>query len=459
MAARTWTRRGLLHIATLAGAGAVLAACQPKVVEKEVVKEVTKVVEVTAAAPKGTPVIRFTTDWYGGVRGELTNQFLSEWKDKVHPDVSIAYEPCPRVQDRLRVEFAAGTQPDVMYFVPELFAAYGNQLLVLEDFYAQADSKWKDDVWGWNELYRVNGKRVSVPYHHFLWSPMINVDLFKKAGVPMPWEYKHKDKWWNWDDFVESCRAIDRLGEDIYGYDIGGNSTYMQWGPWIMTNGGKYIDPEYPAFGQRVVSGLSTPASVEAFKFVASMHCDTKIAIPVDLQRTLAQSLQVSPFYAGKIGAAQTTSEAGIIKAKMNAHRVVMPRSPRTGTGYNQAGSHPHVASAKTKYPQACWDFMVFLDSSWAQKLIGQRETLPGLKSLLNAPDYYKEFPPIAREALLTGINDAAGHPLPGAFQNFEEWRHDVEAIAMDMMLCKIPADQAIAEMEKTAVSVLARSS
>ena len=474
------SRREMLRLAGVAGMGAVLAACAPRVVEKVVEKEVTRQVEVEkvvketfqvekvvqqtvvvekqvmVAAPKGKPVLRFTTDWYGGARGDLTNLFLAEWKDNVNPEVSIAYEPCPRVQDRLRVDFAAGTPPDVMLFAPELYASFGEQLLVLDDFWAQADPKWKDDTLGWDPSFRYEGKLVAVPFQHNIWAPMINVDLFEQAGVPMPWEYSHKDKWWDWDDLVETCRAIDELGDDIYGYDLGGNSTYMQWGPWIMTNGGQYVDPEWPEFGQTVKSTLDTPAATEAITFVASMHCDTKVAIPIETARTMQTSLNVSPFFAGKVGVAQTTSEGGIRNAKMNAHRVVMPRSPKTGTGCQHQGNCPHVAYQKTQYPQECWDFMAFLDGTWAQKENGMRGgAMPGLKSVLADPDYYADFPAIAREALLTSADE--NKCLPGGFINFEEWRKDVEAIAMDMLLCNIPAAQAIAEMQETGSAILAR--
>ena len=232
------SRRRFLLYAGATGGAAALAACAgtPQVVEVE--KEVTRIVEGTpevvvvketvevVKAPEGKPTIRYTTDWYGGVRGDLTNQFLAKWKDEVHPDITIAYEPCPRVQDRLRVEFAAGTPPDVMLFAPELFASFADQLLVLDPFWEAAPQEWKDDVLGIDPSYYLDGHLLGVPFQHNIWSPMINVDLFEEAGVPMPWEYDHEgDKWWDWNDLVETARAIQALADDTYGYDVGGNST------------------------------------------------------------------------------------------------------------------------------------------------------------------------------------------------------------------------------------------
>ncbi|MGQ9555009.1 MAG: ABC transporter substrate-binding protein [Anaerolineae bacterium] len=460
------TRRRFLRMVAVTSGGVTLAACAPKNegVEKEaataIEKKETAVVEPIATpqpAPVGRVSIRFTTDWYGGVRGELTNQFLAKWKDEVHPDIAVAYEPCPRVQDRLRVDFAAGTPPDVMLFAPELFASFGEQLLVLDEFWAAADQAWKDDTLGWDPTFYFNGRLVAVPFQHNIWQPMINLDLFEQAGVKMPWEYDHNgDKWWDWNDFLETAIAIGGLGDDVYGCEIlVGGSSYMSWGPWIRSNGGEYVRPPWPAYGEKVKSALNEPQAVEALTFYTDLVCKHKVAIPPDVARSMTETLQVSPFFAGKVGIAQVTSEGGIRRAKMNAHRVVAPRSPRTRYARYHQGNCPHVAWNKTQYPEACWQLMKFLDSPWAQKEIGLKGGgMPGLKSVLADPDYYQDFPAIAREALLVGAKE--NECLPGAFLNFEEWRKDVEAIAMDMLLCKIPVEQGIQEMHDTAERILA---
>ncbi|MBM3187181.1 MAG: extracellular solute-binding protein [Chloroflexi bacterium] len=459
MEAKHLNRRGFLRAAGVAAAGVAVAACQPAVVEVEKVVKETVVVEkeVMKEAPAGKPIIRFTTDWYGGTRGALTNQFLAKWKDEINPDVVIAYEPCPRVQDRLRVDFAAGSPPDVMLFAPELYASFGDQLLVLDDFWADADPAWKDDTLGWDPSFYFNGKLVAVPFQHNIWSPGINVDLFQQAGVPMPWEYDHDgDKWWNWEDFAQSAIAISKLGDDIYGTEVDGSS-YMVWGPWIRCNGGEYVRPPWPQYGENVVSALDEPEAVEALTFLYDVVCTHQCAIRPDQVQAMRETLQVSPFYAGKVGITRSVGEGSIIRAEgLNAHRVVMPRPVGKKKSDNHQGNCPHVAWEKTQYPQACWDFMVFLDSTWAQTEIGvQGGAMPGVKSALLNPKYYSEFPPIAREALLVGANENTC--LPGAFVNFEEWRKDVEAIAMDMLLCKMSAAEAIQEMHQTANMVLAK--
>ncbi|MGQ9553530.1 MAG: ABC transporter substrate-binding protein [Anaerolineae bacterium] len=465
------SRRGFLHIAGAAGGAAVLAACvatpAPQVVKETVVVEETVVVKETVEvvkAPAGQPVIRFTTDWYGGVRGELTNQFLAKWKDEVHPDITIAYEPCPRVQDRLRVEFAAGTPPDVMLFAPELFAAFADQLLVLDPFWETADPAWKESVLGIDPSYYWDAHLVGVPFQHSIWGFAINTDLFEKAGVPMPWEYDHDgDKWWDWNDFLASAKAIQGIEEGIYGADVGGN-TYMHWGPWIRTNGGEYVRPPWPKPGEAVKSALSEPEAAEALTFLYNVQCKENAAIPRDVLVSLAESLQISPFYAGKVGIIQSAGEVSMRRAHeesgFNGHRVATPRSPRTKYGKHHQGNCPHVASAKTAYPEACWELMYFLDGEWCQGENGlQGGAMPGLKSLLYNSEYMDKFmagfPEIAREALqqCAEENDC----LPGCFPNFEEWRDEVEAIAQDMSLCKIPVEQAIVEMDTVANSILSR--
>ena len=234
----------------------------------------------------------------------------------------------------------------------------------------------------------------------------------------------------------------------------------MQWGPWNRSNGGESVRPPWPAHGEAVTSALAEPEAVEALEFVTGLMCTHDAAIPVDVQREMAQTLQVSAFFAGKVGIAQTTSEGGILRAReetgFNGHRVVTPRSPRTKYARHHQGNCPNVAAGKTQWPKECWDLMYFLDSVWCQREIGlQGGAMPGLKSIYDDPDYYSEFPDIARESLKVSAEE--NECLPGLFPNFEEWRHEVEAIAMDMFLCQVPVDEAVAEMDSVANMILAR--
>jgi len=141
----------------------------------------------------------FTKKWWGGIKTEF---------EKEHPDVTVQLEPINGGYDdiinKLSLLYRSpATAPDIAQMATptvDQFASSG-YLLPLDKYLATA-SWWKkfppaiqsEGAWQ-GKTYSVNtGENDSQLYY--------NIPMFKKVGLPVPWQPK------SWDDILNAARVI-----------------------------------------------------------------------------------------------------------------------------------------------------------------------------------------------------------------------------------------------------------
>jgi multiple sugar transport system substrate-binding protein len=210
MLTRRLARREFLVASGLATAATLLAACQPKVVEKivketvevqvekvvaqtvvvEKEKEVTKVVEkekVVEKAVTNTPAPRAAVTI-------VTQHGGPDWPDTLAKTFEEKYAPY-KVQtisgdtNTLMAMLAAGQQLDV-YITNGVDCAYDvlrRLPLNLDPYFAVSQVFKEDDILSVNDYYKVHGSRYGIAKD---WSPdypvYIRKDYFDEAGVTVP---------------------------------------------------------------------------------------------------------------------------------------------------------------------------------------------------------------------------------------------------------------------------------
>ena len=249
------SRRSMLRVsAGLAGA-ALLAACAPKVtpmvvketviVEKEVQKEVTKVVEVqkevtkqvekvvTATPAEVKPVkILMWDDWYapdaaGTPRAKFYDALYEDFRAK-NPNIEIEHQP-PAAATEIRKAFiaahASGTAPDVFGVYPPSMNPYIEQgfLLLLDEYVNNweykdlvVDALWYDAL--------VNGHYYGVPGSFYGMTLAWRKDLFAKEGLTRAPK--------NWDELVQFGKKLTKPDKKQYGFGLLG----MAWASWYWEN-------------------------------------------------------------------------------------------------------------------------------------------------------------------------------------------------------------------------------
>lgn len=453
------TRRAFLRFVAGTAAMASLAACQPKivketaVVEKPVEKIVKETVVVEKAVPaKGRVMLRFLNKWGSGIRRTLIDGFLDEWAEK-HPEIGIVFEPVADFDRRLPVLMAAGETADVMLFFQIQMSMFHHLTMDLTpffendpevDFPGEGDlMKVPEDV-GW-----IEGKVKAIPFQFNMIASGINIDLFEKVGVPMPWEHDHDgDKWWNWDDYLEAAIAINELGDDIWGctYSLSHEQGLYNW---TYSNGGKFMDLD------KMVGTWNTPEVIEAQKFAVDMRCKYGCMMNPDEHSAMAASLGIDPFFAGKVGITDRCDLAPLRESGLNGCQVAWCRSPRTKKAAGVISCHFHVMSKDTPYPDEAWEFMKFLSSFESQKKIAMSGTCEPVRvSVWEDQEYQEGWPgnPVTAEARTDNLKNYGFTPNPRGYQ---EWKDEMNVLWGEVLRCEKTVEEQVVAVDKMTTELL----
>lgn len=294
------TRRSLLKYAGIAGV-ALLAACQPKTVEKvvekvvtkEVVKEVEKKVEVPkevtkivekekivektvvvekAAPPKisGTFWIIQKQDFFPDMNAWFRNECIRFCKEKGWP-LDITYEAgytggTPFLE-KLAASAAAGTPADLMMHsegITEL-----RRLLIIDpvsDVVEKVIAKWGDASARQKFDYILDGVWYAVPYFQRSDGGWFQRPAFEAKKIDIQKIRLYPELW-------EACLEVSDPSKQLYGWGVTinrcGDGDWFRgrvqhgWGAYIQDKTGQYVT-------------IDTPEMVEAMTVMTNLYKDKK---------------------------------------------------------------------------------------------------------------------------------------------------------------------------------------
>lgn len=428
------TRRKLLRYGGLGSAALIVAACQPKVVEKivekEVTKEVEKVVKETVIV-QGTPQVvekLVTVEASTPAPKEKIKLSISWWGP---PDQTVAYEM--QVQDyhekNPHVEFeiiwpgqasdyvakiltlaGAGETPDVILtentsasggrFGP--FAAFG-ALGDLTDRAAAANITKDQYVAGSWEGSSFEGKLYGIPYVMNAMTLYSNLEMLEAKGLPTPRELDEKGEW-TYDKFLEYAQAFADVDNHIYGFAA------YRWAcsPFIWMFGGQEISDD----GTKMM--LNDPKTVAGFE--AHYHLMTKYNVMPTEQ--VAQGLngmhgmftaQQSPFYIG--GNWDLNMFWNNNKFRWENSRWFS--GPAGLFAWTNAGQW--CMSSQTKYPEEAWEVLQTCTSDEGLRLatVTKLGRTPAKMSVVEEY-YYRTWPDINVKAFVDMFPYGRARPFEG---------------------------------------------
>ncbi len=161
--------------------------------------------------------------------------------------------------EKVVMAFSSGRIPDLLELGSTWigkFAAEG----MLEDL-SDAVSDIKPHLMMW-ELATYKGRIYGIPWLVGSRVLFYNRDLFKRAGL----DPLHPPQ--TWDDLIKCARAIDALGEDIYGFGLNAGERYIlykKFMPFAWSAGGRILNHDQ----SRCV--INSPENLEALKFYVSL--------------------------------------------------------------------------------------------------------------------------------------------------------------------------------------------
>jgi multiple sugar transport system permease protein len=350
------------------------------------------------------------------VVASLVDQFLQK---NPHVQITRINAGSDDFDSKLKTMMAAGTPPDVFYLPPENLADLASMKLIepIDDRFAKEPDSWKNDFFpilldGFRydtvkQRVGPGGKLYGLPKDFTTAGFYVNVDLFNKAGVPVPY------KGWTWDEFQADMKKITALsnspgfeGRDVYG------GFFQIWPATlrniIWTYGGDFFGPG----GFRDVT-LDSPQSQQALQMIVRTRLvDKTVYNPTGIAREGGEE-----FFNGNIGCIGPIGRwmAPRYKSITTFKWDVVP-IPYQTTRASQMYYTAWTMSSQTKYPDECYQLMKFLSSRQGQ--IAQARlglAVPCLKSVAYSPDFLSPpgFPKINTQLYLDAMQYARLQQTP----------------------------------------------
>jgi multiple sugar transport system substrate-binding protein len=312
-------------------------------------------------------------------------------------------------QDKLKVDIAAGTAPDVFWLPGTDIADFAKAGLIMNireeaaktehsdaDFYAgpmesltvdpDTGATSPDFLWG-------------VPRDVSTFALYMNLDLIQAAGVDDPRELAAAGEW-DWDAFEATSKAITDLGDGNKGFGAGG--WWANWGYFVHSAGGGFFNED------RTACALDSDESVAGLEYLKGLY-DNGYGVPFGEDAEPGfKAGQVGMFINGRWatpGAREITDFAWDV--------VELPTGAVEGRNWQFWGAY--VVNAETANPAAAWKLVQELTSADVQGQISELGANIPSRVSADATEKFLTFsPPANNQAFLNGIanNPVAEGPL-----------------------------------------------
>src|SRR4051794_28217876 len=353
---------------------------------------------------------------------QLVDRYMVE-----HPNVQI--QRINAGQDfraKVKTMMAAGTAPDIFYLPPDTFPQWASLGLVkpIDDLIkhdieagGEQTKKQYDDFFPIiMDAYRYDAKTNRIGSGPLFGLPKdfttavmyVNLDLFEKAGVRVPYEG------WTWDEFEAACKRITALsntpeyaGRKVYGasFDLWPDTLRQT----VWNFGGDFFGKSFDDVT------LAEPGSQEAMEFIRRSRFDDKFTY----NNTGVSTEGKQEFYSGNIGCIgpygrwMTPRYASISNFKWDVVPVPYKRKEDRAS---QIFYTAWAMSAKTPCPDECFALMKFLcggAGAVEQSRLGL--AIPPLKSVAYSKDFLEPpgLPKFHAQIFLDAIQYARLQQVP----------------------------------------------
>jgi multiple sugar transport system substrate-binding protein len=313
---------------------------------------------------------------WGNAGEQKVNQDSFARFNQVFPNVKVEYEPiAENFQTTMKADFAAGTNPDVLYIDTSLMTALApnEQLLDLKPVMDQTGVKLDDYIGQLSEIFIEDDKVYALPKDFGALALFFNDELAQKAGV----DPKSVKTWDDWKAAAQKLTTNGVIGQCV-AFEV------QRLGALMLQKG---VQPV-----QDGKANLTDPKAAEALQFWADLYKNKQATTAKEIGagwcgEALAQ---------GKVGMAL---EGGWVAPFMATeypdikYTAIPIPTPPDGKQASLVFTNGWGAAASTKYPQAAAALVLYLTSPENQKPIMETGfALPTVKSLLNDP-YFQSHP------------------------------------------------------------------
>lgn len=336
--------------------------------------------QISAAPRRAQDAVTVTFTGWGAQEEDEGVQSAVKQFESEQSAVKVKWQQIPDVPQGTYTQtfltnVAAGTQPDTAFVMSDVYQSFAQQGVLMDitdlvtkdpllgkpDYFIEPQEKNRSaDAKGrWHGI----GSTWVAPHIYY------NADVLAKAKVTPP-GFKDEEIW-DWDTFVANAKqlTVDANGKhpDDSGFDKDNIQTWgVQWPMWwvplisaVYANGGEYFDKG----GSEVK--LDSPEAMDAMQKLQDLifkhHVSPDAAAMSSLGMTNAQMLE-SGRLAMAIDGSWALSSIYKIKAPLGTGAL-----PKLKTAASLMQAHFHAVMAKTKNPDAAWQWLRFLNTPFYQ--------------------------------------------------------------------------------------------
>ncbi|NUP47365.1 MAG: sugar ABC transporter substrate-binding protein [Catenulispora sp.] len=315
-----------------------------------------------------------------------------------HPDITIDIQVTPNADywTKLQTAAASGTAPDVFWMNGPRVGLYAGQkqLLSLSDKPGFDNTPFPKAL---NDVYTLDGKQYAMPKDFDTVGLWYNKKLFDAAGV------KYPDATWTWQNVIDAAQKLNDPGKGVWGI-ASPDWTQENLFNTMLQAGGSAISAD------KKKSGFDDPKSLAGLQYALDFVTKYKVS-PTAQQMTDTQPDQL--FASGKV-AMFTDGDYDLPEYKgaagLDADVAPLPAGPdgKKATVINGLGN---VIYAKTKHPEAAWEWVKYLGSKEANEIQAKTGTVIPAYNGLSA-EWVASAPQYHLQVFIDQLNDAVPYPV-----------------------------------------------
>ncbi|MCC6626477.1 MAG: extracellular solute-binding protein [Chloroflexi bacterium] len=352
------------------------------------------------AQPAGVKVTAY--NGIGGANQKVYETWAKEFSDQ---NAGIQAELVTVVggqamTDKVTTLIAGGTPPDVFILYQEIVpvnAAVERTLVYAIDTYIKQDNYDIDAFLPQAvELNRWEGKLWAIPRDYGNQNVYYNIDLFKKANVPVP-PTDWTDTTWTFEKYLETGKKLTVVeGGKTVQWGILVNRGWRPWASFVYSNGATVVKKNDKGVATEIA--LTDPAAIEALQFLQDLIYKDKVAPTPDAEADMGMQ---NFFGTGKIAMViDNPTSAAAYRRFQNIDWDVAPlpvgKGGKRGTG---GGGIAWAMTGATKNPDQAWKLLKYFTSEKAQMdEVAVGGTTPSRTKVANSDAFMKpERPKNAR--------------------------------------------------------------